>query len=180
MYLSVRRQSSRRRGMTIVQTALVLSIALVLIFSVYEYGRLLMMKHIMENAAREGARFAVAHTNDMTKADIEAEITKFLHGFDKQLIGFEINIKAKVLRGGGANGDKGTALATWTDAAYTDGIIVEIKGNYKADLPTLQFLPNAFGAGGSPSPGGDGVFVMGWLPNTIPLRAQSVMYSEGN
>lgn len=168
-----------RRGSTLVQTALVISIAFVLIFSVYEYGRFVMMKQLMENAAREGARFAVAHTNDMTEADIRNEIRKFLVGFDAQLENFQITISGVVLRDGGTNGAKGTALPAWTDASLTDGVVVQVDGDYKPYLPTLLWAANGLAGTGAP-PGTDGVFLVQIRTDRIGLRAKSVMYSEGN
>ena len=41
-----------RGGTTLVETAMVLSIALFLLFSVYEYGRYVMMMQLLENASR--------------------------------------------------------------------------------------------------------------------------------
>jgi hypothetical protein len=47
-----------RRGMTLVESALVLAIFLMLLFGIFEYCRFLMVLHITNNAAREGARYA--------------------------------------------------------------------------------------------------------------------------
>ena len=48
-----------RRGLTIVETAVVISLVLLLIFGTYEYGRFVMVRQVIHNAAREGARLAV-------------------------------------------------------------------------------------------------------------------------
>ena len=52
---------------------MVLSFALFLLFNVYEYGRLVMMQQLVENSAREAARFAIANTSTATSADVTAQ-----------------------------------------------------------------------------------------------------------
>src|SRR6202023_443803 len=50
----------RRRGATLVEAAFVLSGLLVFLFAIFDYGRFIMIRHIVDNAAREGCRLAVA------------------------------------------------------------------------------------------------------------------------
>lgn len=67
-----RRRRANRRGMTIVEATLVLTVFLMLLFGVFEYTRLLMVLHITHNAARDGARYAVVNLdkpNDFDTAD---------------------------------------------------------------------------------------------------------------
>ena len=49
-----------------VEAALVLPIVIMFLFGILEYGRYVMMLQILTNAAREGARYAVTHTNPVT------------------------------------------------------------------------------------------------------------------
>src|SRR5207249_4852090 len=69
-----------RRGATLVETAIVISACLVLLFAVFEYGRFVMLKQLLENAAREGARQAVTGTSTLTTSDIQATVTQYLAG----------------------------------------------------------------------------------------------------
>jgi Flp pilus assembly protein TadG len=55
------RRANRRRGITIVEATLVLSVFLMLLFGMFEYCRFLMVLHITNNAARDGARYAVVN-----------------------------------------------------------------------------------------------------------------------
>lgn len=55
------RRTRRRRGLTVVESALVLSVFLLLLFGMFEYCRFLMVLHVTDNAAREGARYAVVN-----------------------------------------------------------------------------------------------------------------------
>jgi Flp pilus assembly protein TadG len=52
-----------RRGVTIVEAALVLSVFLMLLFGIFEYCRFLLVLHVTNNATREGARYASVHLN---------------------------------------------------------------------------------------------------------------------
>ncbi|MCX7700921.1 MAG: pilus assembly protein, partial [Gemmataceae bacterium] len=59
-----------RRGATLVETALVISIFLMFLFGIFEYGRFVMTRQLMENAAREGARWAIANTYNGTVTQV--------------------------------------------------------------------------------------------------------------
>lgn len=53
-----------RRGTVLVETAVVMPILLVLFLGVFEFGRILMIKQMITNAAREGARVAAINLDD--------------------------------------------------------------------------------------------------------------------
>ncbi|MDB5310601.1 MAG: TadE-like protein [Gemmataceae bacterium] len=57
------RRTTRRRGVTIVESALVLGVFLMVLFGLFEYCRFLMVLHITDNATRDGARYAVVNLN---------------------------------------------------------------------------------------------------------------------
>jgi Flp pilus assembly protein TadG len=61
-HYDARKRIDRRPAATLVETAMVISIFLMVLFGIFEYGRFVMTRGLMENAAREGARWAVAHT----------------------------------------------------------------------------------------------------------------------
>jgi len=73
------------RGATLVEAALVLLLLLTLIFAVIDFGRALHVYQTMTDAAREGARYAVAPyhpfggaTTLPTDAQIQAHVNTFL------------------------------------------------------------------------------------------------------
>ena len=153
-------RTTRRSGATLVEAAMVLSLALLLLFGIFEYARYMFTLQIVENAAREGARMAVAHTDNMTTAGITAGILQRLADQNSTMPNFNIDIHAIALRTRtDANGTvtAGTLIPDWTQAAPTDGIVVTLTGDFVPILPSFLQM----GA-------------------TIPVRCQSVMYSEGN
>jgi len=57
--MSVERTESSQRGAAMVEAALTMLTLLVLVFAIFEAGRLLNIQQTLTNAAREGARFSV-------------------------------------------------------------------------------------------------------------------------
>ena len=55
------RAPTRRRGLTVVESALVMSVFMMLLFGMFEYCRFLLVLHVTTNATRDGARYAVAN-----------------------------------------------------------------------------------------------------------------------
>lgn len=53
----------RRRGATLVEFALLISVFLMFLFGLMEYSRYLLMLHVTTNAARDGARYASVQVN---------------------------------------------------------------------------------------------------------------------
>jgi Flp pilus assembly protein TadG len=158
-----------RRAVTLVETTLVISMALLFMFGVYEYGRYIMTLQAVENAAREGARWAVANTATGTTAQVNGVVLNSLGGVDQQLANFTITVTGIIMvpqNPGETAGQvlpdipasaSSPAIPGWTTASATDGISVQVDGDYSPILPTFLFL----------NP-------------TIHVRSTSVMYSEGN
>lgn len=126
---------SRRRGATIVEFSIVCILCLMLLFGVIEYGRLMWVKQVMDNAAREGARFAVVHTHDKTTTEVQNYVRSVMVNQDNHL-GASITV-FKVNPATGAN------IGTWTDAGFGDAIAVQITGTFRPLLPRMFFLPTS-------------------------------------
>src|SRR5262245_56973002 len=125
------RRRANRSGATLVETAVVISIALIFMFAIFEYGRYVMFRQIVENSAREGARQAVVNISSQTTADIQATVTQYLAG--QQLTNLNIDVyKADI--------NTGANIGPWTSASFGQGICVEVSGDYKAVLPSFGFL----------------------------------------
>ncbi|MBP3959068.1 pilus assembly protein [Gemmata sp. G18] len=102
--LVTRLRRKHRRGMTVVESALVLSVFMLLLFGMFEYCRFLMVLHISNNAARDGARYAVVNLDkpstfddtDYTDASgtiylsIQNYTTARMGGMQKNIEGFQV------------------------------------------------------------------------------------------
>ena len=155
------RNRKQRNATTLVETAIVISVCLLFLFGIVEYGRFLMIQHLINNAAREGARRAVAGTNTATPtttADIQNTVTTALAGQYLQ------NVSITVYK---ADPTTGASQGVWTDTAFGDGIAVKVTGDYQPMLPTLVLQK------------GLAVF-SGFQTQTITVKATALMRSEGN
>jgi len=90
----LRRRADRRRGMTVVESTLVLMVFLMLLFGLFEYCRFLMVLHVTHNAARDGARYAVVNldkpdnfgtTDYGTRPSVAKYTTTRLGGVQRQI-----------------------------------------------------------------------------------------------
>lgn len=107
--LATRLRRTRRRGMTVVESALVLSVFLMLLFGMFEYCRFLMVLHVTNNACREGARYAVVNvdkpdtfnitdftytdaTGTKTVQNIEAYTTARMGGIQRNIEGYRVAV----------------------------------------------------------------------------------------
>ncbi len=89
----VRRGRRARSGAALVETAAVLVIFLMILFGVFEYCRLLFMKQLIDNAAREGARYAVVNTTDPNLiASTQAVINTKMGGFSNYVLNWNVQV----------------------------------------------------------------------------------------
>ena len=98
------RRPTPRRGMTVVESALVLAVFCLLLFGVFEYCRFLYVLHLANNAARDGARYATVNLDKPTNFDsadytdstgttfvsVQKYTTARLGGADRQLAGYQV------------------------------------------------------------------------------------------
>jgi Flp pilus assembly protein TadG len=138
---------TRRRGATLVEAAFVIVVALMFLYGIIEYARYLMVLHIANNAAREGARYAVVHTGDgTTQAQVVGVVTDKMSGVDAQIQGYNVTVFT-VDPAGIYNTTTNTynypptlrqlAGSNWNDAQFGGGIAVQITGTYNPILPTF-------------------------------------------
>lgn len=145
-----------RRGATLVETAIVLPLVMLFILGIFEYSRYLMMLHLCTNAAREGCRYAVSHTQPVTiggvtqgnaTSDVLNVVTAYLAG--QALVSQSVQVYQ--------SDSLGNNVGSWTNASAGQYVCVKITGNFKSSMP--QFLN---------------------MPNSLPVQAQTVMSCEGN
>src|SRR3954447_4980856 len=147
------RKPRSRKGSAIVEAALVLPIVLLFLFGVMDYCRLIFVIQVCENAAREGARYAVARTGDgTTVADIQAYVRTMMARQDAALSGLTIDVLD-------VDPTTGTTVSgsAWNDAPFGGAIMVRISGTYSPMIPGLS-----------------------QLASSLPIRATSMMTSEAN
>jgi len=124
---------ARRSGVAAVETAIAIGACLVVLFALFEYGRFVMLRHLLDNAAREGARLAVANTQSLATSDIHNCVTGCLANQPLTLTSFNVYQ---------ANPSTGANLGAWTNAAFGQGIAVDLQASYTPMLPSFGFLPN--------------------------------------
>jgi len=156
---SLRRQRARRvwrRGGVLVEAALVLPLCLLFILGVTEYERYLFTLHLFNHSAREGARYAVAHTQPVVisgvtygnaTSDVTNVVTNMLAG--QTLASQSIQVYA--------SDSLGNNIGNWTTIQTGQCVCVQITGNYQTALPSLLSMPS-----------------------TIPVNVKVVMRAEGN
>src|ERR1700733_7672242 len=72
-------RGSRRWGAMAIETALVMIPTVMFLFGVFEFGRLLMDWNVLNNAAREGCRYAlVDNTSATVSTDVQTVVNKYM------------------------------------------------------------------------------------------------------
>jgi Flp pilus assembly protein TadG len=65
-----------RRGTAVVEFAIVLPVFFLMIFGMLEFGRMVMVKQVLTNASREGARLGVL--DGATTSEVETQVEAYL------------------------------------------------------------------------------------------------------
>jgi Flp pilus assembly protein TadG len=133
--------TNRRRGAVAVETGIVLPVFLMILLGIFEYSRFVMMRNLVDNAAREGARNAVVHTYDYTTSQIQSLVTNRLAGQEGQLGGLAITVFK-------ADPTTGTNLDQWTNARFGDWIMVRVSGTYRPAVTGLLRMSSSWNVSG--------------------------------
>jgi Flp pilus assembly protein TadG len=168
-----RGRQTRRRGAAVVETAFVIPICLLFLLGIYEYGRFIMVRQLLDNAAREGARYAVVHTQGKTTLDVQNVVDQYLAGQGMQLDAYNKTVNIQVFLADPATGnplDANGNVVAWTaapfnNAAFGQAIAVQITGTYRPIIPALV----AFNHG-----------QLTIMPTTVSVQSTCIMYSETN
>lgn len=78
----------RRRGASAVEFAVVAPVFFMLIFGMFEFGRMLMVQQVLTNGARSGARVAVI--DGATATEVTSKVQEYLRG--GSINGSDVNI----------------------------------------------------------------------------------------
>lgn len=140
---TTRRVSSSRRargGQALVEAAIVLPMVILFIFGLLEYGRFLMTLHLVNNAAREACRYAVAHTQPVvlggtTYGNSTTDVT---NTFSQYMAGQSLTSQSVTVY---LSDTLGNSTGTWTNASAGQSICVRVTGNYSVLMASLLSLP---------------------------------------
>jgi Flp pilus assembly protein TadG len=146
----------RRPGSVSVELGLVLPVVMLFIMGLFEYGRYLMTAQLFNNAAREGARYAVTHLQPVTLGsttygNMTSDVTNAVTGVTAGVTLSGQNIQVY------ASDSVGNNVGTWTSARPGQSVTVQITGNYQ--VAVAAFLG---------------------LPSTIPMNVKVTMDAEAN
>ena len=124
---------ARRRGSTVVELAVVILIFLMLLFGILEYCLVIYSYNVVENAAREGARYGVVNVTDTTMVgDTKAVVQNFMGGLDTKLANYSCNVYLA-----DANGNN---IGNATTAQFGQFVCVEVSVDYVPITPGLIYL----------------------------------------
>jgi Flp pilus assembly protein TadG len=141
---SRRRRGQSRQGTTLVQTAVALPMMLLFLFGIFEFSRYVMMLQVLNNAAREGCRYAVMHTdpvvlNSVTYGNADTDVTNLATNC---LGGLALTSQAISVYGSDAQGNSNGVA--WQNTQSGQWITVKITGSFKSLLPTFLHMPASF------------------------------------
>jgi Flp pilus assembly protein TadG len=135
--------AGRRRAASLVEFAVVAPVFFLVLFGIMEYARFLFTVQMLNNAAREGARYAAVNTTVVTTSDIQNYVDKYLAGQGTtQLVGYSPTSNVTVYK---ADPTTGADLGqTWQNAGWGDGVGVTVSGTYRPLMPGLMHLSSSF------------------------------------
>lgn len=127
----LRRRLERRRGGTIVETAIVLIPLIMIMMGILEYGWLLLNWNLLNNAAREGCRYALVNNTATTiSADVTSVVTTRMGGRQVSFNNFTVTV----------SGTQNGAATAVNNLSPGDWITVTVSGDYKF-LNVIPFVP---------------------------------------
>jgi len=128
-------RKQHRRGALTVEMALVLPICFLFMFGLFDFCRLLMVRQVVTNAARAGARYATVSTSSATTAQVQAVVQNYLAG---QAPSASTTISVYL-----ANPSTGANIGNWTGAQLGQAIGVQVSTTYTPMLSKFSMLPSS-------------------------------------
>ena len=115
------------------QMAAVISIFILLLFGILEYSLFLYTYDVMQNAAREGARYCVVDSNDPNQVtDTQNYVQTMMMGLDTKMKNYQCNVYLSDVNGNN--------IGSVGNATFGQPICVQITLTYTPITPLL-FLP---------------------------------------
>lgn len=122
-----------RRGAAAIELAFVLPVFFLMVLGVMEYGRYLMAQQALDNAVRNGARYAVVNSNNGSTSLVQSAVMQRLTPIQNM-----INPSVSVYQ---ADPTTGANIGAWTSAPYGGTITVSVSGTYAPMFANLLKLP---------------------------------------
>ena len=141
MILSIRKRN-RRPAASLIEFTFVVPIVLLLLMGILEYGRFLFTLQLVNNAAREGARYAAVNITTDTTAGVQTYVDNYLAGQGaSQYVGYSPSTNITVYTADPITGlNTGTS---WQSATWGNGIGVTITGTYQPIIPGFLKLSSS-------------------------------------
>jgi len=150
--MKIQRSNRRHGGATIAESALVLSMFLLFLFGIFEYGRFIFLTQVATNAARAGARYAsinIDKPSNFVTTDVNAStpciknyVISQMGGVNTMIQGFDVTAfpcdSTKLYLDPPVVAAQ-TTYTAWNSASFPDRIGVKIIGNYQPILPSFIF-----------------------------------------
>jgi Flp pilus assembly protein TadG len=136
------RRKGRRLAASVVEFAFVAPVFFLVLLGVLEYARFVFTLQLLNNSAREGARYALVNTTTVSTANVQSYVDTYMSGQGAtQLVGYNTSTSISVYRADPTTGQN-TGLA-WQNATWGDAIGVSISGTYQPMLPGLLHLSSS-------------------------------------
>ena len=131
--LRARNPNTKRRGTSLVELAVGAVIFTMMMFGILEYCLIVYSTVVVENAAREGARYAVVNVSDATMvADTQAYVKTLMGGLDTKEAPYACNVYMA--------DTSGTQTGVATGAKFGQYICVDVSVTYVPVTPGLLYL----------------------------------------
>jgi Flp pilus assembly protein TadG len=131
----LRRQSRQRPATTLVEVTFVALICFTFMFAIFEYGRYVFIRQVMENAARSGARVAVVEptsylSSTTANSDVGDAITTAMANVGVQNMNWSVY----------ACDTSGNNTGDWTTTQFGNDLAVQIDADLGLMFPLYGFI----------------------------------------
>jgi Flp pilus assembly protein TadG len=131
--MRLRQARAVRTAAAVVETAAVAVIFLLFLFGILEYCRMVYVNQVVENAAREGTRYAIVNSYDPNiVANTQARVQSYMGGLDKTLQNYTCSVFAA-----DANGNN---IGSPQNVKFGNNIGVSVTLTYTPIVPSLLFM----------------------------------------
>lgn len=130
--------AGRRRGAVVVETAVIIGLVLMFVLGVFEYSRLLMDWNLLNNAAREGCRYALVNNtvpSTTINTNVNNIVNTYMAGENKNFSSFTATVSGMHL-----------GVSTPVNSLQPgDPITVTVSGTYKfMNIVPFIKMPSSF------------------------------------